>query len=43
MQGPAGQKENLEIDAEFDGEPVKLFESQGNVVGAGGSGDDAGR
>lgn len=28
-----GRKENLEVNAELDGEPVKLFEYGGNVVG----------
>ncbi len=35
-----GEKQNFEMNAVFDGEPVKLLQDRNNVVSGGGSGDD---
>ena len=42
MEGLEGEEQNLEVDAGFDREPVKLLKDRGDVINGGGSGDDAG-
>ena len=41
VEGLEGQKQNLEMDAGFDQEPVKLLKDRSDVINGGGSGDDA--
>ena len=41
MEGFEGEEQNLEVDAGFDREPVKLLKDRGDVINGGGSGDDA--
>ena len=42
MEGLEGEEQNLEMDAGFDREPVKLLKDRSEVINGGGSGDDAG-
>ena len=41
MEGLEGEEQNLEMDAGFDQEPVKLLKDRSDVINGGGSGDDA--
>ena len=42
VEGLEGEEQNLEMDAGFDREPVKLMKDRSDVINGGGSGDDAG-
>ena len=40
VEGLEGEEQNLEVDAGFDREPVKLLKNRGDVINGRGSGDD---
>jgi hypothetical protein len=40
VEGLEGEEQNLEMDAGFDREPVKLLKDRSDVINGGGSGDD---
>ncbi|CAL8372584.1 unnamed protein product [Arctogadus glacialis] len=39
VEGLEGEEQNLEMDAGFDREPVKLLKDRSDVINGGGSGD----
>ena len=42
MEGFVGEEKDFEVDALFDGEPMKVLENRGDMVSGGGAGEKAG-